>query len=113
MAARDVSRMESALVTMREHPSVVQATADFGKASEFASKDREMFHKAVGWLPASKGSSVNVNVFDPKHVSGEEEEEDGVPTLEGVFGSDPMEIEEWGERRRLLTQNSGVNTIKE
>ena len=104
LAARDVSRMESALITMREHPNMVQATAHWGQMFADNAKDREMFHKATGWLPASKGSSVNVNVFDPKQVAGSEEEDDGTPTLEGVFGSDPMEIENWGEERRKLLE---------
>jgi hypothetical protein len=37
-------------------------------------------------------------------VAGSEEEDDGTPTLEGVFGSDPMEIENWGEERRKLLE---------
>ena len=105
MAARDVSRMESALITMREHPNMVEATARWGQMFADNSKDREMMHKAVGWLPAAKGSSVNVNVFDPKQqVTGEDDDDDGVPTLDGVFGSDPMEIENWGESRRKLLE---------
>jgi hypothetical protein len=105
LAARDVSRLESSLITLDKHPDVVRATAFYAGLPD-NSKDREMFHKAavVGWLPQPKGSSINVNVFDPKQVSSDDEDEDGVPTLEGVFGSDPMEIENWGERRRLLTQ---------
>lgn len=107
LAARDVSRLESSLITLREHPDVVQATADFAKAMPMASKDREMFHKAavVGWLPSPKGSSINVNVFDHKQMAGEDlNDEEGIPTLEGVFGSDQMEIENWGESRRRLLE---------
>jgi hypothetical protein len=105
LAARDVSRLESSLITLDKHPDVVRATAFYAGLPD-NSKDREMFHKAavVGWLPTPKGSSVNVNVFDPRQAPSEDEDDDGVPTLEGVFGSDPMEIENWGERRRLLTQ---------
>jgi hypothetical protein len=104
LAARDVSRAESALITMTEHPSVVQATVDFAKRSEFASKDREMVHKAVGWLPTPKGSSVNVNVFDSSKETSEEEHGDGAPDLDDVFGADPMEIEGWGNDRRKLLE---------
>jgi len=106
LAARDVSRAESSLITLQEHPNMVRATAWFGQSLADASKDREMFHKAavVGWLPTPKGSSINVNVFDPKQVSGDDEDDDGVPTLEGVFGSDPREIENWGEDRRKLLE---------
>lgn len=118
MAARDVSRLESALVTMREHPAVVESTARDAKDQQpilddkgrvvghtFASpKAQEMMHKAVGWLPASKGSSINVNVFDPKQVSTDEDDDDGIPTLDDVFGSDKMDIENFSERRRLLLE---------
>lgn len=105
MSARDVSKMKSALITFKEHPDVVQATADVAKTRDtFASKDREMFHKAVGWLPTPKGSSVNVNVFDPKQVSSEDEDDDGIPSLEAVFDNDTREIENWGDARRKLLE---------
>lgn len=105
-AARDVSRMESALITMREHPNMVEATARWGQMFADNAKDREMMHKAVGWLPAAKGSSINLNVFGPNQTPKEDEEEDdGVPTLEGVFGSDPREIEDFGNRRRALLES--------
>ena len=104
LAARDVSRLKSALITMREHPKIVAATAEFGKSEAFNVKDREMMHKAVGWLPAAKGSNVNVNVFGDKKVEGDEEE-DGPTDMDAVFGSDPMEIEQWGEGRRRLLES--------
>jgi hypothetical protein len=111
-SARDLSRMESALVTMREHPNMVEATARWGQMFADNAKDREMMHKAVGWLPTPKGSRINVNLFDPKlgvrsddgREDDDDELDDGVPTLEGVVGSDPMEIENWGERRRALLE---------
>jgi hypothetical protein len=105
LAARDVSRLESSLITLDKHPDVVRATAFYAGTAD-GSKDREMFHKAavVGWLPTPKGSSINVNVFDPKQVAEDGDDDDGVPTLEGVFGSDPREIEDWGEGRRKLIE---------
>lgn len=103
LAARDVSRAESALITMTEHPDVVRATVDFAKGSLLASKDREMVHKAVGWLPTPKGSNINVNVFDPHKDSAEGDDGEG-QSLDDVFGSDPMEIEGWGNDRRKLLE---------
>lgn len=104
LAARDVSRMESALITMREHPEIVQATAEFGKANPLASKDREMLHKAVGYLPSPKGSSINLN-FGPGVVPDDDDESgDGAPSLDDVFGADPMEIENWGNARSHLLE---------
>ena len=32
-------------------------------------KDREMMHKAVGWLPQAKGSSININTFGGRRRS--------------------------------------------
>ena len=65
MSARDVSRAESSLITLQEHPNVVKSTAFYAGLAEGA-KDREMFHMAdvVGWLPTPMASSINVNVFD-------------------------------------------------
>ena len=104
LAARDVSRAESALITMREHPDVVEATAVFAKNGPDNAKDREMFHKAAGWLPTPKGSNINVNVFDPKKdVEGSEDDEG--PDIDGVFGTDVMEIENWGNDRQKLLAN--------
>lgn len=104
MAARDVSRMHSALITLREHPSVVEATAKFARKSAANSKDREMMHKMaiVGALPTPKGSNINLNFGAGQ--SQDEDGEDGAPSLEGVFGQDPMEIENWGEHRRKLLE---------
>lgn len=118
LAARDVSRMESSLRTFIGHIDVVDATikdatervpvlnkeGDLVGHLPASAKAQEMVHKAVGWLPQPKGSSVNVNVFDSKQVSEDEDEDDGAPTMEGVFGSDPMEIEAWGENRRKLLE---------
>ena len=105
LAARDVSRAEAALITVREHPEVVEATANFAKLPDYE-KDREMFHKAAGWLPTPKGSNINVNIFDPKpSVDSEDPDDDGPITLEGIFGSDPREIETLGERRRILLES--------
>lgn len=103
LAARDTSRAESALITMMEHPDVVRATVDFAKGSILGSKDREMVHKAVGWLPTPKGSNINVNVFDPSKESSDGEDGEG-QSLDDVFGSDPMEIEGWGNDRRKLLE---------
>lgn len=117
LAARDVSRAESALITMTEHPNVVRATVDdatqrvpildknanlVGYAPASA-KAQEMVHKAVGWLPTPKGSNINVNVFDP-HKDTEEGGDDEGQSLDDVFGSNPMEIEDWGNDRRKLLE---------
>jgi hypothetical protein len=102
MAARDESKMKAALITMREHPEVVKMTAEVARMkTPHASKDREMMHKAVGWLPSPKGSSVNVNVFDKSRDVDGEDEDDAV-SIEGVFDSDPKQLENWGESRRRL-----------
>lgn len=101
MAARDVSRMESALIAMREHPNVVSSTAFYAGLAD-NSKDREMMHKAVGFLPTPKGSSVNVNIFGDKKESAEDDD-DG-PTIDELFVSDPLEMENWGESRRKLLE---------
>lgn len=97
----DVAKMKSALIAMQEHPNVVRSTAFYAGLAD-NSKDREMMHKAVGFLPTPKGSSINVNVFDPKQVSMDDDG-DG-PTIDELFVSDPMEMEGWGEDRRKLLE---------
>lgn len=117
MAARDVSRLESSLKTFAGHADVVQATirdavdrvpilnllGEVVGYSRGSSKAQEMMHKAVGWLPQPKGSSININTFGPPSVESDDED-DGTPTMEDVFGSDAMEIEGWGEQRRRLLE---------
>lgn len=118
VGARDTSRMESALKTMIAHPEVVDRTIQAATEREpivmngniighthGSVKDRELVHKAVGWLPSPKGSSINVNLFgDQGHRLQEPAEDDGEESLmDSVFGHDAREIENWGEdRRRLL-----------
>lgn len=117
MASRDVWKMKSALNTMRLHPQIVEETAfnatrQVLKNSEGvvtgiiagSEKAQEMFHKAVGWLPTPKGSSVNVNVFDP-HKSAEDDDDSEAPSLDAVFDNDPREIENWGDSRRKLLES--------
>lgn len=119
MAARDVSRLESSLKTFVSHPDVVNATVKdatertpildrSGTLVGYApasSKAQEMVHKAVQWLPQPKGSSINIfGAIGSTHVQVDEDDDDGAPTMEGVFGSDPMEIEQWSERRRGLLE---------
>ena len=117
--ARDTSRMESALKTMIAHPEVVDRTIQAATEREpvmmngvvvghthGSVKDRELVHKAVGWLPSPKGSSINVNLFgDQGHRLQEPtEEDDGESLMDSVFGHDAREIENWGESRRRLLE---------
>jgi hypothetical protein len=103
LAARDASRAESALKTAMEHPAVIDSTVRSAKLiGPDGVKDREMMHKAVGWLPTPKGSVYNFNMGN-KQAS--EEDDDSPPTdIDQVFGHDPKEIEDWSDNRRKLLE---------
>jgi hypothetical protein len=100
-AARVVMGQESAMTTIVEHPEVVRRTIQFAKELPGASKDREMVHQAVGWLPTSKGVSMNVNLMGGNAQLTEGDDDD---SIDDAFPSIGKEIEGWSEdRRRALT----------
>ena len=104
MAARIVGAQESALTTIVEHPEVVRQTIHFAKTLPGASKDREMVHNAVGWLPKSGGSgNVNVNL-NAGGAPQLDEEDDDEKTFESAFPSVNQSLEKWGEKRRKLLE---------
>ena len=57
---RSIQIQTSAMVALREHPDVVESTAQFARLAS-GDRDRRMLHEAVGFLPTSKGASINFN----------------------------------------------------
>lgn len=105
MCAKNLSAQESALKAIVEHPKLVKATIDFGKELPGASKDREMIHQAIGFLPSAKGGSVSVNLFGGMaQLSKPNDGDDDDDAFELAFGSDPKEIEGWSEDRHKLLE---------
>lgn len=106
MAARQLSAQESALIAITEHPGVVKATAYFARMGS-GSKDREMLHQAVGFLPTSKGTTMNVNLLggNPQLAGsdsgGGDDDED---SFEKAFPSLNSHLESWNDRRRKLLE---------
>lgn len=105
-AARQVMAQESALRTIMEHPEVVESTIKFAKALPGAFKDREMIHQAVGYLPTSKGMSMNVNLMggNPQFSKQEEEGEDDDESFASAFPSLNGDIEQWSNNRHKLLE---------
>lgn len=106
MSMRNLSAQESALTTMMEHPEVVRSTIQFAKEIPGASKDREMIHQAVGYLPTSKGSSIIVNLpgANPQFNQAADDEDDDDSSFRLAFESEQNEIEGWSNSRRRLLE---------
>jgi hypothetical protein len=102
MAAKDLSRMESALILIGQNPEILKATAAFGTALPSNVKDREMMLKATGTLPSPKGMSINIFPGQEKEEQFEEvdAEESDLPL--DVFAYDAKVIDGWGDQRRRL-----------
>ena len=107
-STREITKMKSAMKTMLAHPDIVDSTVRKAKRLD-GTKEKEMIHKAVGWLPSPKGSSINLN-FGQQAPPEEPEEEVDHTDIDQIFGFDSLEIENWGnqrakrlESRKLLT----------
>ena len=105
MAARQVSAQESALIAITEHPQVVKDTITFAGLAG-GSKDRKMIHQAVGFLPTSKGVSMNVNLSggNPQFGGAESGGDDDEDSFEQAFPSLNANLENWGNARRRLLE---------
>lgn len=107
LSARNLSAQESALTTIIEHPEVVRQTLFFAKTLAGATKDREMAHQAVGWLPTAKGISMNVNLMggNPQLASAEQnEDDDDDEAFNKAFPSLNGKIEDWNTSRQKLLE---------
>jgi len=107
-AARNISAQESALMTIVEHPEVVRSTVQFSRLAG-GSKDREMLHQAVGYLPTPKGVSMSVNLLGGNPQLSRDNEgggsEDDEDSFESAFPSLNRNLESWGDRRRKLLES--------
>lgn len=54
----EVSSNEASMITAIHHPIIIEKTAKFA-AQKGNVRDREMFHKATGFLPSPKGITIN------------------------------------------------------
>lgn len=104
MSAKSIMGQESALTTIIEHPEVVRKTIQFAKELPGASKDREMIHQAVGYLP-SKGGGISVNLFggNPQPTESDDGDDDDTAFRE-AFPSINTQLEGWGANRRGLLE---------
>ena len=105
MAARSLSAQHSSLIAIVEHPEVVRSTVQFAKLAG-GSKDREMIHQSVGFLPTAKGVSMNVNLLGGNpQFGGAEGGDDDEDSFESAFPSLNRNLESWGDRRRKLLES--------
>jgi len=100
ISMKTLSAQESALTTMIEHPEVVRKTIAYAKDLPGATKDREMIHQAVGYLPTSKGISMAVNLMGTNAQLAEGDDDD--EAFAEAFPSLGAKVEEWSENRRKL-----------
>lgn len=104
MNAVNLSSTESALQTVIEHPEVVRATISFAKNVAGASKDREMLHQAVGFIP-SQGNKTPMIPFRNGNTQEEEtEEESDSKVFESSFPTLNQHLEKWSDKRRKLLE---------
>jgi len=54
------ARMEANLIVAAAYPKVIERTAKLAETKN-GFKDRELFHKATGFLPQPKGPSINID----------------------------------------------------
>lgn len=110
--AQQVSKNESMLQTVIQHPDVVKKTIEFALESPKNVLDRKMIHEAVGWLPKSTGISISqhnegaktLNVTPVQQMQGqptlpEQTPEDAFAT---AFPSVTASLEKWGTNRRKM-----------
>lgn len=101
--ARDVSRMESALVLVTKNAEVLSSTAAFGIALPNNVRDREMILKATKTLPTPQGGGINVFVGSgPEDNLGPEVSPEDSNMESDVFHYDTKTIDGWGDNRRRL-----------
>jgi len=97
MCMRSLSAQKSALVAMTSHPKVVGATVTQA-LTPGGSTDRKMLHEAVGFLPTSKGLTINQNF-----AQNETEDESGPLDVNDMFPMINAKEEKWqGARQKLL-----------
>lgn len=72
------AQARSVAKTAARHPDVVEKTIDFAMLPG-GEKDREMVHKAAGWLPTPKGAVTNVNVHQKTTVDARQQSATIVP----------------------------------
>jgi len=104
LAIRDLNRIEAAMTAAVEHPEVLRQTIHFAKTVPGASKDREMIHSAVGFLPTGDGNNFTLNLVNgvPQRDKPEEEESDDEQSFNAAFPALNAHLEDWSDRRRKL-----------
>lgn len=100
MAFRTMQAQKSGLMALRNHPKVLEKTIWFSQFRD-GSRDRQMLHQAVGFLPSPKGggSSINLNIGTPEK---EAVNEDGItaPDINEVFPMISDRLPAWQEARQ-------------
>ncbi|HEY1897826.1 MAG TPA: hypothetical protein VGG62_16215 [Terracidiphilus sp.] len=114
LASKTVRGQQSALMAINAHPALLKKTIKYAGMPE-GSKDRQMLHQAVGFLPSPHQGGVNMNVNllgPPQYPQGIAAPEAAPVTeeeisFESLFPSVKLNLEEWSEdRQRLLADKT-------
>jgi len=103
--ANALSKRESALLTVINHPEVVKATIRRAKG-KYGTADSKMLHEAVGYLPAKQGSTVFINLLGGKPDTESSGDEDADKSWDEAFPRAADKLEKLGDRRRLLAEKN-------
>jgi hypothetical protein len=104
---RSIQMQKSALRAMALHPDIVDSTGDYAKLPG-GDRDRRMLHEAVGFLPTSKGASINFNFPGSEAKMPEEQpvESDTLqaPEVDDLFPLITEREESWQQARTKLLE---------
>jgi len=104
MAFRTMQAQKSGLMVMKQHPQVLESTIKYAHLMN-GSRDRQMLHQAVGFLPVAnsggRGSNINLNFGNPETPSLAKNE-DGIttPDINEVFPMISERLPAWQEARQ-------------
>jgi len=104
MAFRSLQAQKSGLIALKNHPRVLAHTVHY---SQFPDqwRDRQMIHQAVGFLPTSHGSSINVN-FPQKPEAARNEDGVTAPDVNEVFPMISDRLPAWQTARQKALKAS-------
>lgn len=104
----ECSSNEASMITAINHPIIIEKTAKYA-AQKQGVKDREMFHKATGFLPTPKGNNIHINNSPQTLIAGggirpalpsvkdDMEELDGLSFLPALEAGDGVDSTQDGE----------------
>lgn len=110
VASKSIKGMESALLSVNNHPAVLRETIRFAMLPG-GQADRKVLHEAVGFLPTPKGVAMNVNLLggNPQLSNPQRKGDDGDEdeNFDEMFPSINQRLDKWSDdRKKLLAEKN-------